>query len=535
MTCGSGPTSSSTASRGWRRSRTTASAAAGKLAKLSAEVMAARRQHPTHDLLSLLVEVEIDGRPLTDEEIIGFCLLLISGGHETTAKLIANGVRLFASHPDQRDELIEQPGLMPQAVEELLRFTSPTQYMTRTTTRDVILHDTCIPAGAPVALLLGSGNRDPREFERPDEFDVRRTNPRILAFGHGAHVCLGAAVARLEARVALEEFLARYPRVRRGRERRGVHALRQRAGPGAGPGLGRVAGRAAMAAAAHVDRRANAAGRGSAPAHGPRPLRRRPPRTGHAARRVRTQPRGARRDPRDRRGNGTCRARRRARAHRRRPRRRHRRPRASRTAGSRAVAVHRARVGKGARGGGAARHRRGRDPSAGRGRLRAGRRRHRAACDREHRRGGARPRAPPLFDAVGTNVLCRRAATYGDVEGAFERADHVVRRGSSSSAWRTYRSKGVRASPGSTRRAASWTIDVAHQNPHALRAALAAILRTPGRAGHRAVRRHRWVVRPEGVHESRGGVRVRGGASARTGGEVGRGPVREPARRRSRA
>jgi cytochrome P450 len=150
--------------------------------------------------------------PLTDEQVIGFCLLLISGGHETTSKLIANGVRLFASHPDQRDAVIAEPDRMAGAVEELLRFTSPTQYMARTTTRPVELHDVEMPAGAKVVLLLGSGNRDPREFDRPDEFDIVRANPRILAFGHGAHVCLGAAVARLEARVALHEFLARHPR-----------------------------------------------------------------------------------------------------------------------------------------------------------------------------------------------------------------------------------------------------------------------------------------------------------------------------------
>ena len=158
------------------------------------------------------MEAEIDGAPLTDQQVIGFCLLLITGGHETTSKLIANGIRLFASHPDQRDAVLAEPDLMVGAVEELLRFTSPTQYMARTTTRPVALHDVEMPAGAKVVLLLGSGNRDPREFDRPDEFDILRPNPRILAFGHGAHVCLGAAVARLEARVALQEFLARYPR-----------------------------------------------------------------------------------------------------------------------------------------------------------------------------------------------------------------------------------------------------------------------------------------------------------------------------------
>jgi hypothetical protein len=175
------------------------------------ELIALRRERPTDDILSLLVDVEFDGQKLTDTQIIGMCLLLISGGHETTAKLIANGVRLFASHPDQRDAVIADPSLMVPAVEELLRFTSPTQYMTRTTTRAVEMHGEVIPEGKKIALLLGSGNRDPREFDRPDEFDIHRGNPRILAFGHGAHVCLGAAVARLEARIALEEFLARFP------------------------------------------------------------------------------------------------------------------------------------------------------------------------------------------------------------------------------------------------------------------------------------------------------------------------------------
>jgi cytochrome P450 len=182
-----------------------------KLAVLSATYAAQRRANPNDDILSLLVTMEFMGAPLTDAEVIGMCLLMIAGGHETTSKLIAHGVRLFGCYPEQRRAVIEDPGLMVQAVEELLRFTSPTQYMTRTTTRDVEVRDTVIPANSKVALLLGSGNRDPREFERPDEFDIFRPNPRILAFGHGAHVCLGAAVARLEGRVALEEFLARFP------------------------------------------------------------------------------------------------------------------------------------------------------------------------------------------------------------------------------------------------------------------------------------------------------------------------------------
>ena len=185
--------------------------AEGKLVQLAAAYAAARRAAPTDDILSLLVTMEVTGEPLTDAEVIGMCMLLIAGGHETTSKLIANGVRLLGRHPDQRRAVIGAPELMAQAVEELLRFTSPTQYMTRTTTCDVEVRGTVIPANSKVALLLGSGNRDPREFERPDDFDIFRPNPRILAFGHGAHVCLGAAVARLESRIALQEFLARFP------------------------------------------------------------------------------------------------------------------------------------------------------------------------------------------------------------------------------------------------------------------------------------------------------------------------------------
>jgi cytochrome P450 len=185
--------------------------AEGKLVQLAATYSAARRAAPTDDILSLLVTVEFEGEPLTDAEVIGMCMLLISGGHETTAKLIANGVRILKAHPEQFDAVRADPELMVPAVEELLRFTSPTQFMTRTTTREVEVRGTVIPADSKVALLLGSGNRDPREFERPDQFDIHRGNPRILAFGHGAHVCLGAAVARLEGHIALQEFVARFP------------------------------------------------------------------------------------------------------------------------------------------------------------------------------------------------------------------------------------------------------------------------------------------------------------------------------------
>ena len=278
-----------------RRHPSAAIEAQGKLVVLSAEVAAARRAHPSEDLLSLLVQVEFEGRPLTDAEIIGMCILLISGGHETTAKLIANGVRLFATHPDQRAELVDRDHADGRRRWRSCSATpSPTQYMARTTTRPVELHGTTIPAGEKVLLLLGSGNRDPREFERPDVFDVHRPNTRILALGHGAHVCLGAAVVRLEARVALEEFLARYPEYDGRRVGRGVHALRQRAGAlrcrcvcrsPSGSAGDRVTG-----AARRLVGTRGATRRGPPAPHRSRPLRRRPAADGHAARRVRAQP-----------------------------------------------------------------------------------------------------------------------------------------------------------------------------------------------------------------------------------------------------
>jgi cytochrome P450 len=182
-----------------------------KLVQLAYAYASRRRAAPNDDILSLLVTMEFQGQPLNDAEVIGMAILLIAGGHETTSKLIANGVRLLGRHPDQRKALLDDPDLVLPAIEELLRYTSPTQYMTRTTTREVEIRGTVIPKDSKVALLLGSANRDPREFERPDDFDIFRPNSRILAFGHGAHVCLGAAVARLEGRIALQEFLDRFP------------------------------------------------------------------------------------------------------------------------------------------------------------------------------------------------------------------------------------------------------------------------------------------------------------------------------------
>jgi len=185
--------------------------AAAKLGRYFEELVREKRARPGDDLTSALIETELDGRRLSDAEILGFCLLLITGGNETTEKLIANTAHQLARHPAQRAEVLADPRLIPVAVEESLRFRSPTQYMVRSTTRDVPIHGTVIPEGEQVMMLIGAANHDPRRFSEPGRFDIHRELERHLAFGFGVHFCMGARLARLEARVALEEIARRIP------------------------------------------------------------------------------------------------------------------------------------------------------------------------------------------------------------------------------------------------------------------------------------------------------------------------------------
>lgn len=182
-----------------------------KLIAYFQELIAEKRKRPGEDLISGLVDAEVDGRRLSDAEILGFAMLLIAGGNETTEKLIANSVHQLARHPDQRAHLIADPGLIPAAVEESLRFRSPTQYMVRATTCDYEIHGQTLPKGQQVVLLIGAANHDPRQFDAPERFNIHRNMERHLAFGFGVHFCLGARLARLETRVALEEIHARLP------------------------------------------------------------------------------------------------------------------------------------------------------------------------------------------------------------------------------------------------------------------------------------------------------------------------------------
>ncbi len=170
-----------------------------------------RRSRPGKDLISTLLSVEIEGQKLTVPELLGFCALLLVAGNETTTNLIGNAVLCLTESPGTMDRVLREPALLPQTIEEVLRFRSPVQSMYRTTVAETILGDELIPAGAPIVAWIGSANRDGRQFQRPAEFDVDRGQHRHLAFGHGIHFCLGAPLARLEARIALEALLSRLP------------------------------------------------------------------------------------------------------------------------------------------------------------------------------------------------------------------------------------------------------------------------------------------------------------------------------------
>jgi hypothetical protein len=168
-----------------------------------------RRCEPTDDLIGTLIASEIDGAHLTTQEILGFCFNIVVGGIETTTNLISNGMALLAAHGEIARHLAVEPRRIPQAIEEFLRLETPVAGLCRTTTQAVVLHGTTIPAGEKVLLMFGAANRDEREFSDSDRIDLDRVADRHLAFGHGAHYCIGAALARLMGRVAFEELSTR--------------------------------------------------------------------------------------------------------------------------------------------------------------------------------------------------------------------------------------------------------------------------------------------------------------------------------------
>jgi cytochrome P450 len=172
------------------------------------DILAARRRAPQDDLLTRLVEAEVDGHRLSEEDILGFFQLLLSAGTETTTNLIANAMLCFLEYPGELARVRAHPDLLPAAIEEVVRFRSPGQIMFRETKRDVELHGQVIPAGKLVLAVVGSANRDEKVFPEPDRFDVGRAPNPHIGFGHGIHYCIGAALSRLEGRIALEDLLA---------------------------------------------------------------------------------------------------------------------------------------------------------------------------------------------------------------------------------------------------------------------------------------------------------------------------------------
>src|SRR4051812_13562691 len=189
-----------------------------------------RRSSPKDDLLTRLLQAEVEGDRLTQTEILGFFQLLLLAGSETTTNLINNSVLSLIEFPDQLARLRATPDLLPSAIEEVLRYRSPLQWMFRFTKSAVEMHGETIPAGKVVLAIMGSANHDAAQFNEPEHFDITRNANPHLAFGHGLHFCLGAALARLEARIALGELLRRMKNIRLAssepwQPRKGLHVM----------------------------------------------------------------------------------------------------------------------------------------------------------------------------------------------------------------------------------------------------------------------------------------------------------------------
>jgi cytochrome P450 len=174
-------------------------------------VVEERKAAPRDDLLTYLLEAEADGETLTDDEVVATAVLLLFAGHETTTKLLANGTLELVRHPEQMRLLREEPSMARKAVEEILRYHGPSKSLTRGVVEDFELRGKQIEAGERVLLSLSAANRDPRKFDDPERFDITRGSMEHVGFGHGTHHCLGAPLARLEARMAFPKLVAAFP------------------------------------------------------------------------------------------------------------------------------------------------------------------------------------------------------------------------------------------------------------------------------------------------------------------------------------
>jgi cytochrome P450 len=174
------------------------------------DMVAARRVNRTDDLTSALLDAEIDGDKLSEDEIIGFLFLMVVAGNETTTKLLANSMYWGWRNPDEAGKALADPARVPDWIDETLRYDTSSQIVARTATKDIRYYDSVVPEGARVLLLIGSANRDGRKFDNPDRYDIDRdASQQLASFGGGSHFCLGAHLAKLEARIALTEIVQR--------------------------------------------------------------------------------------------------------------------------------------------------------------------------------------------------------------------------------------------------------------------------------------------------------------------------------------
>jgi cytochrome P450 len=174
-----------------------------------------RRREPQDDLISALLAAQIDGVHLNQRELLGFCVLLLVAGNETTTNLLGNAILCFDEHPEVMEQLRAQPELIPGAIEEVLRYRSPVQMMYRRVISDLDIDGNQFRAGQMVLAQIGSANRDEAQFPDPDSFDIARTPNRHIAFGHGIHFCIGAPLARLESKIVLTLLLERLRDIKR--------------------------------------------------------------------------------------------------------------------------------------------------------------------------------------------------------------------------------------------------------------------------------------------------------------------------------